>query len=85
MMKAMSQTSLRLESGGRLSLPADIRQEMGLQEGDALVLRREGNRLILEAEAALLKQLYEAVGTSSADSLASAELIRERREEAAKE
>ncbi len=75
---------LRVEEG-RVALPADIRQKLGLKEGDELILTLEGNRLILESEAALLEQLYAAVGKPSDHTLASDELIHERREEASKE
>jgi AbrB family looped-hinge helix DNA binding protein len=75
---------LRLEEG-RVALPAHVRQKLGLKEGDELLLTLEGNRLILESEATLLEHLYQAVGTPTATTLASDDLIRERREEAAKE
>jgi AbrB family looped-hinge helix DNA binding protein len=80
----MSQLSLRIEEG-RVALPAEVRRKLGLEEGDELLLTLENNRLILESESALLEHLYQAIGTPSSQSLASDELIRERREEAAKE
>jgi AbrB family looped-hinge helix DNA binding protein len=75
---------LRLEEG-RVSLPAHVRQKLGLKEGDELLFTLEGNRLILESETALLEHLYQAVGTPTSTTLASDDLICERREEAAKE
>jgi AbrB family looped-hinge helix DNA binding protein len=81
----MNQLSLRVEQEGRVVLPAHVRQKLGIKEGDELLLTFDGDRLILERETALLEQLYEAVGTPLAETLASDELIRERREEAIKE
>jgi AbrB family looped-hinge helix DNA binding protein len=79
----MNQLSLRIEEG-RVTLPAEVRRKLGLNEGDELLLTLENSRLILESESALLKHLYQAVGTPT-QPLASDELIRERREEASKE
>ena len=73
---------LRLEEG-RVALPAYVRQKLGLKEGDELLFTLEGNRLILESETALLEHLYQAVGTLTSTTLASDDLIQERREEAA--
>ena len=80
----MNQLSLRVDKG-QIALPAEVRQRLGLKEGDELLLTFEGNRLILESEAALLNHLYQEVGAPSTNTLVSDELIRERREEAAKE
>jgi AbrB family looped-hinge helix DNA binding protein len=69
---------------GKLSLPNEVRQALNLQEGDQLLLTLEGNRVVLERESELLQELYKAVGQSQ-QSLASDELIQERRLEAALE
>jgi AbrB family looped-hinge helix DNA binding protein len=82
--RAMNQLTLRVEEG-RVLLPAQIRDKLGLHEGDELLLTLEGHRLILESEAALLEHLYQAVGTAKSSALASEELIQERREEAVRE
>lgn len=72
---------LRLEDG-RVTLPATVRQSLGLKDGDELLLTLEGDRLILQSEAALLNQLYSAVGSPITSRLLSDELIQERREAA---
>jgi AbrB family looped-hinge helix DNA binding protein len=72
---------LRLEDG-RVTLPATVRQSLGLKDGDELLLTLEGDRLILQSEAALLNQLYSAVGAPITSRLLSDELIQERREAA---
>jgi AbrB family looped-hinge helix DNA binding protein len=72
---------LRLEDG-RVTLPASVRQSLGLKDGDELLLTLEGDRLILQSEAALLNQLYSAVGSPTTSRLVSDELIQERREAA---
>jgi AbrB family looped-hinge helix DNA binding protein len=75
---------LRLEDG-RVTLPATVRQSLGLKDGDELLLTLEGDRLILQSEAALLNQLYSAVGSPVTSRLLSDELIQERREAAKQE
>lgn len=72
---------LRLEDG-RVTLPESVRQSLGLQDGDELLLTLEGDRLILQSEAALLSQLYSAAGSPATSKLVSDELIQERREAA---
>jgi AbrB family looped-hinge helix DNA binding protein len=72
--------------GGRLVIPAHVRQELGLNEGDEVILRlTEGELRILTPESALrraqaLVRQYVSPNRSLAD-----ELIRERRQEARRE
>lgn len=40
--------SVKLLKGGKLYLPARLRKEMGLKEGERLLLVREGNKIILQ-------------------------------------
>lgn len=64
-------------------MPASLRQELGLEVGDELVARAEDGRLVFEPRAAVIRRLrarFAGVEGSMAE-----ELIRERREEAARE
>lgn len=64
-------------------VPAPLRHELELAEGDELVARAEGGRLVLEPKAAVVTRLrdrFKDVKGSLAD-----ELLAERREEAARE
>ena len=81
----MDSNNLKLGKNGRIVIPANIRAELDLDEGDTLVATLEGNRLILETETALLERLYEAVGPQREGELVSEELLKERREEAQRE
>lgn len=76
-------TAVRLGKQGRLVVPASLRQELGLEVGDELVARAEDGRLVFEPRAAVIRRLrarFAGVEGSMAE-----ELIRERREEAARE
>lgn len=78
----MTEVAVRLGSGGRLVIPGDFREAMGLAPGDTvlLVLEADGLRVLTAEQAvaraqALVRQ-YLAPGRDLAG-----ELIHERREE----
>lgn len=76
----------RITSGGRIVIPAELRRALGVQEGDELLMRVEGQELRLYTAAEAIRQAQERLrrhipeGRSLAD-----ELIRERRAESAEE
>ncbi|MFQ5838922.1 MAG: AbrB/MazE/SpoVT family DNA-binding domain-containing protein [Thermoplasmata archaeon] len=41
---------IRVDSKGRVSIPASLRRQVGLGEGDEVRIEREGARLIIEIE-----------------------------------
>ena len=80
------QATLRLGPGGRIVIPAEMREAMGLKLGDAMLARLDGKELriismmnaVLELQAMTSKYVPE--GVSQVDLF-----IAERRAEAAKE
>ncbi len=78
-------TTIKLGQNGRMIIPAELRHNLDLKEGDELLVTLDDKRLILETEAALLERLYQAVGEPPEGKLVSDELLRERREEARRE
>ena len=82
----MMSATTRVSAGGRIVIPAKFRTEMGLKEGDEVVLRVRDGQLQILTRAQALKEAQEYVlklvppGVSLVD-----ELIRERREEAGRE
>lgn len=76
----------KLNDNGRLVIPAEIRQQMGLKPGDTLLLRLEGDVLILESQLARVRRVQESLGNLiPADRVLSNELLADRREEARRE
>ena len=81
----MSATT-RLGPGGRVVIPADIREAMGMKQGDALLVSLENNELRLVTLAASVRELqaitnkYHRKGVSLVD-----EFIAEKRAEQARE
>ncbi len=77
---------LQVGPGGRIVIPADVRQAMGIEEGSTLFCRFEKGELTLGTAQAVMKRVQAAVrqyvpeGVSLVD-----ELIADRRREAAKE
>lgn len=76
-----------VSEGGRVVIPAELRAKLGIKVGDRLVWQDEGDRLVLTSRRAALRRAQALVakynnkpGVSMVD-----ELIRERREEAARE
>ena len=76
----------KVSAGGRVVIPAEFRKALGIKPGDELLIDVENGHLRLSTRGMALKWARELVrryvpaGTSLAD-----ELIRERREEAARE
>ena len=78
----METVNLRISQNGRISIPKEMRQCLGLEDGDEVMVSVEGKRLVIESEAALLERLYAAVGEPAEGELISDQLMAERREEA---
>jgi antitoxin PrlF len=76
----------RLVSGGRLQLPARVRRELGLKDGDAVVMEMVGGELRVRPYRDVLSEIqkrlrkYVPEGRSIAD-----ELIADRRADADRE
>jgi bifunctional DNA-binding transcriptional regulator/antitoxin component of YhaV-PrlF toxin-antitoxin module len=85
-MPAISSKTVTMSSGGRLVIPADMRRELGLEEGVAVILKIQNAALTIQtkpaamAKAKALIAQYVPAGISLAD-----ELIADRRAEAAAE
>jgi AbrB family looped-hinge helix DNA binding protein len=82
----MAARHVRIAPGGRVVIPAEFRKALGLAVGDDLVIELKEGELQLRSLDAAIRRVQDMVrryvpeGVSLAD-----ELIRERREEAARE
>ena len=76
---------IRLSAQGRIVIPSELRRELDLDRGETLVARVEGERLVLEKRAGILQRLKARFRAVPADVHLSAELIADRRREAARE
>ena len=76
----------RLNDNGRIVIPAELRQQMGIKPGDTLFLTLEGDVLRVESQLARIRRIQESMrALIPGDRLLSDELIAERREEARRE
>lgn len=82
----MHQVSRGKVYGGRVVLPAEMRKELGIEEGSEVVISRTEHGIEIKTLAEAIRQAQELCakfvkpGVSMVD-----ELLRERREEAARE
>jgi len=70
---------------GRLVIPAHLRKALDLKPGDRLVVRLDGDSIVLERRDHLVKRLQARFRGLPADLSLADELIAERRAEAARE
>jgi len=76
----------RLNDNGRIVIPAEIRQKMGLRPGDILMLHVEDNVLIVESQQSRIRRVQESLRRLiPSDRVLSDELVTDRREEARNE
>ena len=74
---------MKMSEGGRVVIPVEIRQSLGLKEGDAVLFELRDGEAVITTRAARIRRAqemvrqYVPVGTSLVD-----ELIAERRQEA---
>lgn len=70
---------------GRLVIPASLRRSLGLEEGDRLVARQDGNRLVLEKPEQIKQRLKARFSQVPAERRLVEELLAERRQESRRE
>lgn len=72
----------RINDNGRIVIPAEIRQKMGIQPGDALVLSLDGEVLKVEPQRVRVRRVQESLRRLiPPDRVLSNELAAERRSE----
>jgi AbrB family looped-hinge helix DNA binding protein len=76
----------KMNESGRIVIPVAIRERMGFKSGDTLLLRVEGDVLVLESQQARIRRIQENLNRLIPEGrVLSEELIAERREEARRE
>jgi AbrB family looped-hinge helix DNA binding protein len=78
----------KIVSGGRLQLPAEMRKQLGLEEGDAVLMEVVNNELRIRSQRESIKRIQELLKPlrpNEGEKLMSEELIADRRKEAENE
>jgi AbrB family looped-hinge helix DNA binding protein len=83
----MERFTVAVDGSGRILIPAKVRRQLKLQQGSALIVRVDQEKLVLETRARALReaQAYFSKFRPKGGKLMSEELIEERREEARRE
>jgi AbrB family looped-hinge helix DNA binding protein len=82
----VTQADVFVNEQGRVTIPAQMRRELGLQPGSRMVAYIEDGRLVLEDRRHLLNRIQDAVARGVAATRSPVDdLIAERRTEAARE
>jgi antitoxin PrlF len=76
---------IKLGRQGRIVIPAQLREKLGLREGETMNARVEEDRLVLESRLAVLERLRREFREGAKGRDLVAELISERRAEARRE
>lgn len=83
---SMEAFTVKLDSSGRVLLPAKVRIQLKLQPGSELIVRLDKGQLVLKTRAQALEEAQEYFSRFRPEGkLLSDELIEERREEARRE
>lgn len=83
--KLLKSVEVHLGRQGRLVIPAALRRSLELEEGDKLIAREEGGRLVLEKQNTIKQRLKNRFTKVPTDRSLADELIAERREAAKEE
>jgi AbrB family looped-hinge helix DNA binding protein len=78
----------KIVSGGRLQIPADLRKQLGIEEGDSVVMEVVNNELRIRSQRESIKRIQELLKPFRAkegEIRVSDELIADRRKEAENE
>lgn len=76
---------VRIGPKGRVVVPAELRRQLGLEEGAELVARVSADRLVLEPRSSALRRLRSFFDDVPAETSLVDELVAERRREAGRE
>jgi bifunctional DNA-binding transcriptional regulator/antitoxin component of YhaV-PrlF toxin-antitoxin module len=75
----------KIVSGGRLQLPADVRRDLGFEEGDSVIMEVINNELRVRSQREGIRRIQELLKPyrpKEGEMLLSEELIADRRKEA---
>ncbi|MGH9922384.1 MAG: AbrB/MazE/SpoVT family DNA-binding domain-containing protein [Nitrososphaerales archaeon] len=81
MQRAIKFKTIKVSKKGQIAIPSDIRKDMGISEGDELLLVKKGKRIMLEKASELSEKLEDEFDDLLALSEASLRKIWDNRED----
>lgn len=75
----------KLIKGGKLVIPAELRRELGLSDGDTLVVEREGDSIVIKTGKQVLREIQADMKRLIMHPFTVDDFLAERRAEAARE
>ncbi|MGH9877031.1 MAG: AbrB/MazE/SpoVT family DNA-binding domain-containing protein [Nitrososphaerales archaeon] len=81
MQRAIKFKTIKVSKKGQIAIPSDIRKDMGISEGDELLLVKKGKRIMLEKASELSEELEDEFDDLLALSEASLRKIWDNRED----
>jgi AbrB family transcriptional regulator, stage V sporulation protein T len=57
----------KIVAGGKISIPADLRRDLGLADGDTLFVERDGNSVVLKSKAEKLREIQQKFRSIAGD------------------
>lgn len=75
----------RIIAGGKIVIPAALRREMGLSDGDVVAIERDGDQIVLKSRKHVLREIQAQFKALVKRPFTVDDFIAERRAEAARE
>lgn len=75
----------KLIKGGKIVIPAELRRDLNLMDGDTLVVERDGNTIVIKPGRQVLREIQAKVKALIKEPFTVDDFIAERRAEAARE
>lgn len=75
----------KLIKGGKIVIPAELRRDLNLMDGDTLVVERDGDTIVIKPGRQVLREIQAKVKALIKEPFTVDDFIAERRAEAARE
>jgi AbrB family transcriptional regulator, stage V sporulation protein T len=75
----------KIIAGGKVVVPAELRRELGVKDGDTLVFERQGGSVVVKSYAQVIREVQATIKANIKEPFTVDDFIAERRAEALRE